>query len=524
MNVLVALEAHGLCGHLCVGGIRALTDLRLAALHGNGAVQIQLHPVGGRLQRDGIHAGVVPEGRRADAPADRAGVLGEFRLAAVIVHGVSALFQASPEGVEIVGIAGEGVVIILGHDELHAVFQRVHAHGGGTFVDVGLVSKAGLGHTVATHGARRGPVGKHGPAVTFHVVAGVDLGEGTQSLGADGVTVGGVGSLIGEALHLPGGQLAVLPEPGDDMEPDSMTDAVGNESLLPGAVDPDTAAVDLRGAPGAKGLIQGILLIAEAAADIGLDDLNIRPRAAQGLPHDPADDMGDLGGADHHYPAVFLVSVAAVVLNVAVLDRGGLIPALHFNQTRLLNGGGIVALADVRVLEDISGIILMDLRRIRLHGLLNVQHEGQFLVLHLQRPDALHGRHLVLRDDHGHIVAVVADMAVQQVAVRHILMTGVHGPGVARRGKGNIRYVKAGQHLHHAVDGLRRRRIHGLHEAVGDLRVLDPDVQSTGRHPVLVVFCAPGHLIKGIHTGHAFSYCYAHGASLLLSLILTDRV
>lgn len=175
-------------------------------------------------------------------------------------------------------------MIILGHDELHAVFQRVHAHGGGTFVDVGLVSKAGLGHTVATHGARRGPVGKHGPAVTFHVVAGVDLGEGTQSLGADGVTVGGVGSLIGEALHLPGGQLAVLPEPGDDMEPDSMTDAVGNESLLPGAVDPDTAAVDLRGAPGAKGLIQGILLIAEAAADIGLDDLNIRPRRPKACP------------------------------------------------------------------------------------------------------------------------------------------------------------------------------------------------------------------------------------------------
>ena len=50
MNVLVALEAHGLCGHLGVGGVRALTDLRLAALHGNGAVQIQLHPVGGRLQ------------------------------------------------------------------------------------------------------------------------------------------------------------------------------------------------------------------------------------------------------------------------------------------------------------------------------------------------------------------------------------------------------------------------------------------------------------------------------------------
>ena len=415
-------------------------------------------------------------------------------------------------------------MIILGHDELHAVFQRVHAHGGGTFVDVGLVSKAGLRHTVAPHGARRGPVGKHGPAVTFHVVAGVDLGEGTQSLGADGVAVGGVGSLIGEALHLPGGQLAVLPEPGNDVEADGVADTVGDKGLLPGAVHADAPAVHLGRAPGAQGLIQSVLLVAEAAADVGLHHPDVRPRAAQGLAHDPADDMGDLGGGHHHHPAVFLIGVAAVVLNMAVLDGRGIIPPLHLDEPRLLNDGGVVALPHVRVLEDISGIILVELGRVRLHGLLNVQHEGQLLVLHLQCPDALHGRHLVLRNDHGHIVAVVADMAVQQVAVRHILMTGVHGPGVARRGKGNIRYVKTGQHLHHAVDGLRRRCIHGLHEAVGDLRVFDPDVQSTGRHPVLVVFCAAGHLIKGIHTGHAFSYCYAHGASLLLSLILTDRV
>ena len=82
------------------------------------------------------------------------------------------------------------------------------------------------------------------------------------------------------------------------MEPDGMADAVGNEGLLPGAVDPDAAAVDLRGAPGAKGLIQGVLLVAEAAADIGLDDLEHPPTGdAQGLPHDPADDMGDLRGA-----------------------------------------------------------------------------------------------------------------------------------------------------------------------------------------------------------------------------------
>lgn len=68
------------------------------------------------------------------------------------------------------------------------------------------------------------------------------------------------------------------------MEPDGVTDAVGDEGLLPGAVDPDAAAVDLRGAPGAQRLVQGVLLIAEAAADIGLDDLNIRPRRPKACP------------------------------------------------------------------------------------------------------------------------------------------------------------------------------------------------------------------------------------------------
>ena len=212
-----------------------------------------------------------------------------------------------------------------------------------------------------------------------------------------------------------------------------------------------------------------------------------------------------------------------MVLDVAVLYGGRVVPALHLDKPGLPDGGLIVALLHVRVLQDIVGIVLVKLGRPLLHGLLGVQHEGQHVVLHLQRPHALHGGHLVLRDDHRHIVAPVPHVAVQQMAVGHVLMARVHGPWMARRGEGDVRHVEAGDDLHHAIDGLGGSGIHGLHEAVGDLRVLDPDVQSTGRHPVLVVFCAAGHLIKGIHTGHAFSYCYAHGASLLLSLILTDR-
>ena len=271
-------------------------------------------------------------------------------------------------------------------------------------------------------------------------------------------------------LHLPGGEGAVLAQPRDDVESDGVAHTVGDEGLLTGAVDPDAVAVDLRGAPSAQGLIQGVLLVAEAAADIGLHHPDIAPRAAQRLSHDTADDMGDLGGGHHRDAAVLLIGEAAVVFDVAVLHRGRLVPALHLDEARLLNGGLIVARLHIGVLEDVVGVCLVELGRAGLHGLLHIQHEGQFLVFHLQRPDALHGGHLVFCDDHRHVVAIVAHVPVQQVAVRHILMAGVHGPRVARRGERMLRHVETGQHLHHAGNLLRRRGVHRLDEAVGDSR------------------------------------------------------
>ena len=82
----------------------------------------------------------------------------------------------------------------------------------------------------------------------------------------------GVGALIGEALDLLGGDGAILAEPRNDVNPDGVADAVGDEGLLARAVEADAAASDLRAAPCAQRLIQAVLLVAEAAADIRLDD------------------------------------------------------------------------------------------------------------------------------------------------------------------------------------------------------------------------------------------------------------
>lgn len=274
----------------------------------------------------------------------------------------------------------------------------------------------------------------------------------------------------------------------------------------PGSSRRARAAAHLRGAVGAQRLVQRILLVAEAAADIGLDDMDIRPRAAQCLSHYPADDMGDLGGGHHHDPAVLLIGEAAVVLDMAVLHGGGIVPALHLEQSRLLYGGLIIALAHIRVLQDIVGIVLVELGCAVLHGLLHIQHEGQLLILHLQRPHALHGGHLVLRDDHRHIVAPIPHMAVEQMAVGHVLMAGIHGPRVARRGEHDVRHIEAGDDLHHARDGLGSAGIHRLHKAVGDLRVLDAHIQRVLGHQILVILGASCGLVKGVHPDLALSY------------------
>ena len=377
-------------------------------------------------------------------------------------------------------------------------------------VNVALPGKHGLGDAVAPHGPGGGAVRVHRPAVALHVGAGVELGEGVHALGHDTVAVGGVGPLVGKRLQLPGNQCAVGPDVGNDMGADGVADPVGDEGLLPAALQLHQAAAHLGGAPGAQGLVQRVLLVAEAPADIGLDDADLAPGKAQGLPDHPADDMGDLGGADHHHPARLLIGEAAVVLNVAVLDGGGVVPALHLDEAGLLTGGLVIPPANVGVGQDVVRTPLVELGRAVLHGLLNVQDEGQSLILHLDGPDGLGGGHLVLRNNHGHLVAVVADMPVQQLPVRHVLVVGVRGPGMARRGKLDVRRVEAGQDLHNAGDGLRRRRIHGLHKAVGDGGMADLRNQGAAVTEVVHVFGPACGLFIGVYAGHAFADAFAH--------------
>ena len=91
-------------------------------------------------------------------------------------------------------------------------------------------------------------------------------------------------------------------------------------------------------------------VVAKAAADVRLDDAHVCPRTPKRLTDDAADDVRNLRGGNDDDAPVFLVGIAAVVFNVAVLHGGGIVPALDLDESGLLNGLLIISLADIRVL------------------------------------------------------------------------------------------------------------------------------------------------------------------------------
>ena len=414
VHIRVILQADDLRRHLGVGGVSALANLRFAHLQLDGAVLVEDHAAGGMLQGDGPYACIVPEAGEADPLADGAGLILEFLPALPVVHVSDGLVHALVEGIEVVLVLGEAVLEANGHDVLAAILHGVQTQGLAHVVRMAFIGEHGLGDAVAPHGARYGLVGIDRVGVALHVGAGVHLRETAHALGGDGMAVGGVGALVGEHFKLSGHIGAVGPHVGDDVELDGVTDPIADEGVLPGDVDLHQPTAQLPADPGAEGLVQGVLLVAEAAADVGFDDADGAPGHPDGLAHRAAHDMGDLGGGHHHGLARLLIGVADKVFDVAMLHRGRSVPLVDTDEALLFPGFLIVAVADGGVLQDVVGEGIVELGLAILHGLDGVQHEGQRLVFHLHKPGGLSAGHLVFRHHRRHVVAVVANVLVQQ--------------------------------------------------------------------------------------------------------------
>ena len=284
-----------------------------------------------------------------------------------------------------------------------------------------------------------------------------------------------------------------------------MAHAVAHERLLARDVELDEPPAHLRAQESAQRLVERVLLVAKAAADIRLDDAHPAPRDAQRLPHDAPHDVRDLRGRGDRDAAALHLRKADVVLDVAVLHGGRIVPALDHDEPLLADGLFIVSVFDRGMAQDVVGVRLVQLRRAGLHGLHLVEYERILLVLHPDRAQRLRGGHLVFRDDGRHVVAIEAHAVGEQLAIRHILMVRVRGPRMPRGREADIRHVEARDDLHHALDPLRRGRIDAQHAAVCDGRVQHARNERAAVAQIVRILCAARHLVKGVHARNALS-------------------
>ena len=218
-----------------------------------------------------------------------------------------------------------------------------------------------------------------------------------------------------------------------------------------------------------------------------------------------------------------LIGVADKVLDMAVLHGRRIVPSLHFDQARLLNGFLVVSVSDAGMLQYIPRIFLMKPGRAFFHGLLYIQHEGVLLILYLNGPKSLAGGHFVFCNNRGHIVTVEPDTVRQYQAVRHVLMAFLRRPGVACGRKIILRHVKASNHLDHA------RYLPGILRIYGyDLAVCDCGMQYLRDicafvAEVVRILCIACNLVKGVDPPYAgannFS-AFLHPITSRISLFL----
>jgi len=321
--------------------------------------------------------------------------------------------------------------------------------------------------------------------------------------------MGGVAALVAERLVPAGRERAVGPHPAGDGDLDRVPDAVRHERLLARDVEFDRPAADLRAHPGAQRLVQHVLLVTEAAADVGLDDLDLAPADAERLPDDAAHDVRDLRRGGHRQPVALGGAEHHVVLDVAVLHGPGVVGALDLRQAGL--GDGLLVVADRQpgVRQHVARVALLDLRRAGRQRLRGAEDERQFLIGRLERGHPGPGRQVGLGDDDGDLVAVVAHVPVEQQPVGHVLVAGVGRPRMACGREDPVGHVEARQDPDHARDLEGAGRVDRRHVPVRDRRVHDADDQGVGGTQVVGVPGPAQYLVPRVLAFHAL----AHGSA-----------
>ena len=260
-----------------------------------------------------------------------------------------------------------------------------------------------------------------------------------------------------------------------------------------------------------------VLLGAEAAADVGLDDAHVSPGDAQRLADDAAHDVRDLRGRDTHDLVVLHVAVGGAGLDVHL----GLLTALHVEAHvvvgRVVDGvlhGGVAEGGQLVVgghregvghqvvgLAVLHGVLRAALCGTKGQGLLGVVDHGPLLVLHLDELEGAVACHGVLGHHDADIVTVDAHAVVQELAVGDVSVRGVavRVPGVAAHRVDNVGHVEAREDGHDARHLERLARVNGDDSPIADGGVQNLCLQARLWAQVVRELGATRDLVGGVH-------------------------
>ena len=142
----------------------------------------------------------------------------------------------------------------------------------------------------------------------------------------------------------------------------------------------------------------------------------------------------------------------------------------------------------------------MESRGTLCHSLIRGQKRFIYLILHLNQACCPIGGDFIICNHCGDIIAIDANSGVQKLSVRHILMSGFHGPGMARSGKLYVRHFETGDYFYHTGDLKGFFQIKAFHHTVGNGTVYDFCHQQVLRRQVRHIFCSTGNLLVSVDT------------------------
>ena len=198
--------------------------------------------------------------------------------------------------------------------------------------------------------------------------------------------------MVGDAFQLAGSYSPVRADMRDEMEGKAMSGARAAEVLLTGQFQPDTSAADLGTKISVQWFVQSVVLIAKAAADPGLDHLDLPPGKAKRLRDDPPQHVGHLGAGYDDELLVLHIGVRDGVLHVTVLDRRHMVPFVDADQTGFPNRCVVISFFTMIAAHDIIRAFGMHRDCAGLYGLLRRKDGGVFFLFHLNQAERLPGR------------------------------------------------------------------------------------------------------------------------------------